>query len=111
MGPTAHEMPGALGRGRWAVRCTMTVCHKGVHADLARLVKEASERSGHAPAKPYIAKGGNTRFKLHVAAIDGTEVLPSMWLTKCGVKFATWAFTSASDLRALAFRAGHGGRT
>jgi hypothetical protein len=68
------------------------------HADLARLVKEASERSGHAPAKPYIAKGGNTRFKLHVAAIDGAEVLPSMWRTKCGVKFATWAFTRYGSL-------------
>jgi hypothetical protein len=63
------------------------------HADLARLIKEACDRFGPAPAKPFIAKGGHTRFKLHVAAVDGTEVLPTMWKTKCGVKFAGWAFT------------------
>jgi hypothetical protein len=66
---------------------------EGRHADLARLIEEACERFGPAPAKPFIAKGGHTKFKLHVAAVDGTEVLPTMWETKCGVRFAGWAFT------------------
>ena len=66
---------------------------EGQHAKLVQLVSEAFERVGPAPTKPYIAKGGRTRFKLHVAAVDGTEVLPTMWKTKCGVKFASWSFT------------------
>ena len=66
---------------------------EGQHADLARLIKEACERFGPAPEKPYIAKGGHIRFKLHVAAVDGTEVLPTIWRTKCGEKFASGAFT------------------
>ena len=74
---------------------------EGRHSDLVRLVAEASGRAGSAPAKRYIAKGGSTRFKLHVAAVDGTEVLPSMWRTKCGVKFATWAFTRFDSLEGV----------
>ncbi len=63
------------------------------HAELSQLLKVACERFGPAPTKPYVAKGGQARFKLHVAAVDGTDVLPAMWRTKCGVRFASWAFT------------------
>jgi hypothetical protein len=43
--------------------------------------------------KPFIANGNHRRFKLHWAAIDGSEVIPQLWKTRCGVKFGNWSFT------------------
>ena len=51
------------------------------------------ERFGPVQVKPYIAKGGRRQFKRHVAAVEGAEMLPALWKTKFGVKFAGWAFT------------------
>jgi hypothetical protein len=58
-----------------------------------RIAHELFARFGPAVAKPYIANGNRTRFKVHVAAVDGVESLPQNWKTKCGVKFGAWAFT------------------
>ena len=58
------------------------------------IAREIFEEMGPASEKPYIANGGRRkRIKLHWAAVDGAEVLPQTWSTKCGVRFAFWSFT------------------
>ena len=66
---------------------------EGRQAELTQFIKDSCERFGPVQAKPCIAKGGCPQFKLHVAAVEGAEMLPALWKTKCGVKFAGWAFT------------------
>ena len=70
---------------------------EGRQAELAQLVKEACARFGPTVAKPFVTKGGRRSFKLHEAAVDGVEVLPALWRTKCGIRFANWSFTRRSS--------------
>ena len=62
-------------------------------AEVGQGLKVASAQASQPLARPFVAKGGQSRFKLHVVAVGGPEVLPALWRTKCGVKFAGWAFT------------------
>ena len=62
-------------------------------SEMGQGLKMASAQSSQPPARPFVAKGGQARFKLRVVAIDGPEVLPALWRTKCGVRFASWSFT------------------
>lgn len=61
--------------------------------EAAKIASELFEKFGPTATKPYIANGNLKRFKLHWAAVDGTEVLPQQWKTRCGVKFGSWNFT------------------
>ena len=65
----------------------------GQAEDAAKITDELYKKFGPSVAKPFIANGNQKRFKLHWAAIDGREVLPQQWKTRCGVKFGNWSFT------------------
>jgi hypothetical protein len=58
-----------------------------------KMAGELFKKFGPLASKPFIANGSQRRFKLHWAAVDGSEVLPQQWKTRCGVKFGNWSFT------------------
>jgi hypothetical protein len=65
----------------------------GQAEDAAKIADELYSKFGPSVSKPFIANGNQKRFKLHWAAVDGSEVLPQQWKTRCGVKFGNWSFT------------------
>jgi len=56
-------------------------------------VKDLFAKCGPSQMKPFIAKAGKGAFKVHRASKDGSDVLPQLWRTHCGVRFGLWAFT------------------
>jgi hypothetical protein len=65
----------------------------GQATDAAKIADELLTKFGPSVTKPFIANGNQKRFKLHWAAGDGTEPLPQLWKTRCGVKFGNWDFS------------------
>ncbi|CAK0883204.1 unnamed protein product, partial [Prorocentrum cordatum] len=68
-------------------------------ADALAALQERLAKLDAGSAKPYVSGGGSRRFRAHeVAVLEGLDVPPQLWRTKCGVRFAHWCFTKHASL-------------
>ncbi|CAK0849002.1 unnamed protein product [Prorocentrum cordatum] len=67
-------------------------------ADALAALQERLVKLDAGSAKPYVSGGGSRRFRVHEVAVEGLDVPPQLWRTKCGVRFAHWCFTKHASL-------------
>lgn len=64
--------------------------HKG---ESEQLVQELCAKCAPSEKLPYVVKAGTKCVKVHWAALDGADVPPQSWKTRCGTRFGHWLFT------------------
>ncbi|CAK0840856.1 unnamed protein product, partial [Prorocentrum cordatum] len=67
-------------------------------ADALAALRERLAKLDAGSAKPCVSGGGSRRFRAHEVAVEGLDVPPQLWMTKCGVRFAHWCFTKHASL-------------
>ncbi|CAK0835747.1 unnamed protein product [Prorocentrum cordatum] len=70
-------------------------------ADALAALQERLAKLDAGSAKPYVSGGGSRRFRVHEVAVEGLDVPPQLWRTKCGVRFAHWCFTKHASLASV----------